>query len=56
MGAGTLTGQQYRAFLEEARDGQLARMHVALEDVKEGRVRRYKTAAELLADLTHDEE
>ncbi len=51
-----LTGAQYRALLEEARDGQLARIRDALEDVKEGRVRRYETAAELLADLTHDEE
>jgi PHD/YefM family antitoxin component YafN of YafNO toxin-antitoxin module len=51
-----LTGLQYRTLLEEARDGQLAHIRAALEDVKEGRVRRYETAAELLADLPNDEE
>ena len=50
-----LSEARYQELIAEAHEAYLARVRTALEDVKEGRVRRFATADELLAALDGDE-
>jgi len=50
-----LSEARYQELIAEAHEAYLARVRTALEDVKEGRVRRFVTADELLAALDADE-
>ena len=50
-----LSEARYQELIAEAHEAYLARVRTALEDVKEGRARRFVTADELLAALDADE-
>lgn len=50
-----LSEARYQELIAEAHEAYLARVRTALEDVKDGRVRRFVTAEELLTALDGDE-
>ena len=46
-----LTEEDYQALLDAQQDAYVARLKAAVEDVKAGRVKRFTTADDLLAEL-----
>lgn len=50
-----LSESRYQELVAEANEAYLARVRVSLEDVKAGRVRKFKTAEELLKALESGE-
>ena len=46
-----LTEERYQALVAEAEEAYLARVRASLEDVKDGRVKKFATAADLLRAL-----
>jgi len=46
-----LTEERYQALVAEAEEAYLARVRASLEDVKDGRVRKFTTADDLLRAL-----
>ena len=46
-----LTEERYQALVAEAEEAYLARVRASLEDVKDGRVRKFATADDLLHAL-----
>ena len=46
-----LTEERYQALVAEAEEAYLARVRTSLEDVKEGRVKKFATADDLLRAL-----
>jgi PHD/YefM family antitoxin component YafN of YafNO toxin-antitoxin module len=51
-----LTEERYRELVAEAEEAYVARVKASLQDVKEGRVRRFTSADELLQALDAEEE
>lgn len=51
-----LTETRYRELIEAEDEAYMARIRKSLEDVKEGRVRRFKSADELLKALEEEDE
>ncbi|RNC64543.1 MAG: prevent-host-death protein [Desulfuromonadales bacterium] len=50
-----LSEERYRELVAEAHEASLARVRASLEDVKEGRVKRFRSADDLLKALDADE-
>jgi len=50
-----LTEERYQHLIAEAQEAYLARVRTSLQDVKEGRVRGFATADDLLQALDEDE-
>ena len=46
-----LTEERYQALVAEAEEAYLARLRASLEDVKDGRVKKFATAGDLLRAL-----
>lgn len=46
-----LTEERYQALVAEAEEAYLARVRASLEDVKDGRVKKFATAGDLLRAL-----
>lgn len=51
-----LTEKRYRDLLEAEDEAYIARVRASLEDVKAGKVRRFKSAAELLQAIDEAED
>jgi PHD/YefM family antitoxin component YafN of YafNO toxin-antitoxin module len=51
-----LTEKRYRDLIEAEDEAYLARVRASLEDVKAGKVRRFKSAAELLKAIDEAED
>ena len=51
-----LSEERYRDLLEAEDEAYIARVRASLEDVKAGRVRRFKSAAELLKALEAEDD
>ncbi len=51
-----LSEERYRDLLEAEDEAYIARVRASLEDVKAGKVRRFKSAAELLKALEAEDE
>ncbi len=51
-----LSESRYRELIEAEEDAYVARIRKSLDDVKAGRVRRYKSADELLKALDEEDE
>jgi PHD/YefM family antitoxin component YafN of YafNO toxin-antitoxin module len=51
-----LTEKRYRDLIEAEDEAYLARIRASLEDVKAGKVRRFKSAAELLEAIEEAED
>jgi PHD/YefM family antitoxin component YafN of YafNO toxin-antitoxin module len=51
-----LTEERYRELVAEAEEAYVARVKASLQDVKEGRVRRFTSADELLQTFDAEEE
>ncbi|OEU70463.1 MAG: prevent-host-death protein [Desulfuromonadales bacterium C00003093] len=50
-----LTEERYQSLISEAQEAYLARVRASLKDVKEGRVKTFATAADLLRALDVEE-
>jgi PHD/YefM family antitoxin component YafN of YafNO toxin-antitoxin module len=50
-----LSEERYQELVAEANEAYLARVRTSLEDVKAGRVKKFKTAADLLKALETEE-
>jgi PHD/YefM family antitoxin component YafN of YafNO toxin-antitoxin module len=50
-----LTEERYQALITEAHEAYLARVRTSLEDVKEGRVKKFATADDLLRALDSED-
>lgn len=50
-----LSEERYQELVAEANEAYLARVRASLEDVKDGRVRKFRTANDLLKALETDE-
>lgn len=50
-----LSEERYRELVEAEDEAYIARVRTSLEDVKAGRVRRFKSAAELLKALEEED-
>lgn len=50
-----LSEERYQELVAEANEAYLARVRASLEDVKAGRVKKFKTAADLLKALDTEE-
>jgi PHD/YefM family antitoxin component YafN of YafNO toxin-antitoxin module len=50
-----LSEERYQELVAEANEAYLARVRASLEDVKAGRVRKFKTATDLLKALETEE-
>jgi PHD/YefM family antitoxin component YafN of YafNO toxin-antitoxin module len=50
-----LSEERYQDLIVAEQEAHYARVRAALEDVKEGKVKKFKTAADLLAALDADE-
>lgn len=50
-----LSEARYQELVAEAQEAYLARVRASLEDVKAGRVQKFKTAEDLLKNLDADE-
>ena len=50
-----LTEERYQALVAEAHEAYLARVRASLEDVKEGRVKKFTSADDLLRALDSEE-
>ena len=50
-----LSEERYQELVAEANEASLARVRASLEDVKEGRVKRFRSADDLLKALDADE-
>lgn len=51
-----LTEERYQELVAEAQEAYLARVRAALEDANAGRVRKFKSAADMLQALDADDE
>jgi len=51
-----LSAARYQELLEAQEEAYAARIRASLEDLKAGRVQRFASASELLAELAHEDE